>query len=50
MAANGTGAAGVPLGTMAQAIGDLDGDNIQADFRVTEVSNVVNCLVNESIF
>ena len=49
IAANGAGAAGTQ-GTMAQALGDLDGDGIQADFKVTEVSNVVNCLTNESIF
>ncbi len=49
IAANGAGANGT-LGTMAMAVGDLDGDAVTADFKVTEVSNVVNCLANESIF
>ncbi len=49
IAANGAGAAGTQ-GTMAMAVGDLDGDAVLSDFKVTENSNVVNCLANESIF
>ena len=37
-------------GMEAMAIGDLDGDTILSDFKVTEVSNVVNCNPNESVF
>ena len=50
IAGNGVGPTGVPQGTMAMAIGDLDGDGITSDFKVTDVSNVVNCLANESVF
>ena len=49
IAGNGVGANGTQ-GTMAMAIGDLDGDLVLSDFKVTEVSNVANCLPNESIF
>jgi len=49
IAANGAGAAGTQ-GTMAMGVGDLDGDGVLSDFKVTENSNVVNCLANESIF
>lgn len=49
IAANGVGANGTQ-GTMAMAVGDLDGDAVFSDFKVTEISNVANCLANESIF
>jgi type IV pilus assembly protein PilA len=38
------------LGFIAQALGDLDGDAANGDFRVSDLGNVVNCLTNESIF
>ncbi len=38
------------LGFMAQALGDLDGDAVNGDFKVSDLGNVVNCLTNESIF
>ncbi|CUS36605.1 type IV pilin protein [Candidatus Nitrospira nitrificans] len=38
------------LGFVAQALGDLDGDAVNGDFKVSDLGNVVNCLTNESIF
>ncbi len=38
------------LGFTAQALGDLDGDAVLGDFKVSDLGNVVNCLTNESIF
>ena len=38
------------LGFMAQALGDLDGNGANGDFRVSDLGNVVNCLGDESIF
>jgi type IV pilus assembly protein PilA len=38
------------LGFVAQALGDLDGDAVLGDFKVSDLGNVVNCLTNESIF
>ena len=50
------GAANAPtIGFLAQAIGDLDGDSPaaiagQGDFKVSDLSNVVNCQPNDTIF
>ena len=50
-AALAAGPANAPtLGFVAQASGDLDGDLILGDFKVSDIGNVVNCLTNESIF
>jgi type IV pilus assembly protein PilA len=38
------------LGFIAGALGDLDGDGTNGDFKVSDLGNVVNCLTNESIF
>ena len=42
------------LGFVAQALGDLDGDQPTGgafgEFRVSDLGNVVNCLTNESVF
>ena len=38
------------LGFLAQAFGDLDGDGVQGDFKVSDISVVVNCLANDNIF
>jgi type IV pilus assembly protein PilA len=50
------GAGNAPtIGFLAQAIGDLDGDSPaaiagQGDFKVSDLSNVVNCQPNDTIF
>ena len=45
------GAAVAPtIGFLAQANGDLDGDGVQGDFKLSDLSNVVNCLPNENVF
>jgi type IV pilus assembly protein PilA len=38
------------IGFVAQAFGDLDGDTVQGDFKVSDITNVVNCLPNDNIF
>lgn len=38
------------LGFVAQALGDLDGNAANGDFRVSDLGNVVNCLADDSVF
>jgi type IV pilus assembly protein PilA len=45
------GAATAPtIGFQAVAFGDLDGDTVNGDWKVSDIGNVVNCLANENVF
>ncbi|TKB73076.1 MAG: prepilin-type N-terminal cleavage/methylation domain-containing protein [Nitrospira sp.] len=38
------------IGFIGEALGNLDGDAVNGQFQVSDISNVTNCLVNDSVF
>jgi type IV pilus assembly protein PilA len=38
------------IGFIAEALGNLDGDAVNGQFQVSDISNMTNCLTNDTIF